>query len=113
MRTLIYVLAIAIGSFSVSCKKKAADVNPEYVGYWTAYDSYDGSSLVIESNSKAVYETTSGIATTTVRGKARVKGNTLKIVMKKFTINQEPKIDSSGYFVQYTMILDGTTYVKH
>ncbi|MNJ90842.1 hypothetical protein D3C87_84820 [compost metagenome] len=113
MRALIYVLAIAIASFSVACKKKAADVNPDYVGYWTVSGSYEGSSLVIQSNSKAVYETNSGAVTKTVRGKARIQGNTLKIVTKKFTIDQEPKIDSAGYFIQYTMILDGVTYVKH
>lgn len=105
-------MCLAIGLFSVSCKKKAADVSTDYVGYWIK--SSGGGSLMIDSDSKAVYENSSGTASVTVRGKARVKGNTLKIAVKKFTIDQKPTAGTSPLTMSTTtiMVLDGETYEK-
>jgi hypothetical protein len=110
MKTILYALGILVLLFSFSCKKKAAEVNANYVGYWHGYDSDKAYVLTINSDSKAVYES-NGIATVTVRGKARIKGSTLKIFTKKFTIDQEPTQDLSDEWT-YTMVLSGVTYVK-
>lgn len=53
-----------------------------------------------------------GNATKTVSGKARIKGDRLKIGLKGFSIDQFPTIDttiSSSRFI----ILDGITYYEH
>ncbi|WP_343634007.1 hypothetical protein [Fluviicola sp.] len=111
MRTLIYVLCIAALSFSVSCKKKVATVNSDYVGYWMGYDSDKSYSLVIGSDSKGVYESY-GVGTITVRGTVKIKGDKLKIFTKKFSVDQAPAKDPSDPWT-YTMVLDGVVYQRN
>lgn len=110
MKTIFCVLSILVLSLTFSCKKKAAEVNADYVGYWTGYDSDKSYSINIGSDSKAVFES-NGTATVTVRGTARVKGSTLKIFSKKFKIDQAPKLDP-GNQMTYSMVLNGVTYIK-
>lgn len=98
-------------SLSLSCKKKAADVNQNYVGYWSGYDSDKDYSLSIESNSKAVYETFNGEVSVSVKGKAKINGGTMKIFTKKFSIDQEPLQDSQDPS-KFTMVLNGVPYER-
>ena len=111
MKTISYVLMSALLLCTVSCKKKVATVNSDYVGTWMGYDAYKSYSLVIGSDSKGVYEA-SGSATFTVRGTVRIKGSTMKIVTKKLTIDQEPTQDPSNPW-HYTMKLNGVTYDRN
>lgn len=111
MKTIIYVLSIALLSCTVSCKKKVATVNSDYVGTWMGYDSDKSYSLVIGSDSKGVYESY-GAATFTVRGTVRVKGSVMKIFTKKLSIDQEPTQDPSDPWT-YTMKLNGVVYERN
>jgi hypothetical protein len=95
----------------VSCKKKIAQVNADYVGSWTASESDKTYSISIESNSKAVYIKYKGVTTTQIKGTARVRNKTLRIFTKKFKIDQEPRADAANPG-HYTMVLDGVAFEK-
>lgn len=115
MKKIITLILCTIVLFSpLSCKKKAADVNFKYVGVWysdSSSNSEESYSLEIGSNSRAVYTKYKGAGEVTVSGFARVKGNKLKVLSKKFSIDQEPKEFPEGSGA-YTMILDGITFTK-
>ncbi len=109
-KIITYTFGILMLLTVFSCKKKVAEVNSDYVGYWSASDT-DGKSygLSIESNSRAVYSTQKGITSTEIKGNARIKGSKLKVFTKKFAVDQEPLANPNNPGT-YTMILDGLTY---
>lgn len=96
----------------LSCKKKAAEVNSNYVGNWSGSDSEAGYTINIKSDSEASYLKLKGASHTEVEGKARIKGNMLKIFTKKFTIDSEPKLDNSSSDPSYIMTLDGIEFKR-
>lgn len=108
-KIITYTLSILLLLAAFSCKKKAAEVNPDYIGYWTGSDSEKSYSLEIQSSSKAVYNRYKDFSTVEVKGRAKIKGNTLKVLTKKFTIDQEPRQDALNPGT-YTMILDGIMF---
>ncbi|MNJ90861.1 hypothetical protein D3C87_85010 [compost metagenome] len=114
MRTTIFIWSIVFLSFSLSCKKKAADINPDYIGFWSGDDSDKYYRLSITSESRGVYRAVSydGDHRIKVGGKARIDGNTLKILTKKLTIDQPPQQDPSDP-KRYTLVLDGVVYERY
>lgn len=111
MKTIVCTLSILVFSLAVSCRKKVAEVNADYVGSWQGYDTEKSYSLTIEPNSKSVYATYQGVKTVTVKGQAKIKGSTLKVFTKRFKINQQPLQDQAQPW-KYTMVLNGITYQR-
>lgn len=112
----ITILSFLLLFMIFSCKKKITEVNNDYVGNWTAHDSEASYSIIIDSKSKASYFKYKGFSETEVSGFARIKGsNTLKILTKKFKIDQTPiqEIDTLTGALTYFMILDGLEYRRY
>lgn len=112
----ITILSFLLLFMIFSCKKKITEVNNDYVGSWSAYDSEASYSIDIDSDSKASYFKYKGYSKTEVSGTARIKGgNTLKILTKKFKIDQTPiqEIDTFSGSMTYLMILDGIEYRRY
>lgn len=114
MKNSIYLLSLAFILIGFnSCKPKAPEVNPEYVGSWYGYDNTSAYSITIGDNGVANYQKLSGILTVTASGKARVKGTKFKIGIKKFYMAQEPTLVNDDGYIYYQMILDDVVYERY
>lgn len=110
---LLPFLVVLLIAFT-ACKKKVAQVNADYVGYWEGSDGDAYYYIDIDSDSKARYQKVSGFSNVDMSGKAKIKGDKLKILLKKFHVDQHPKQDTSTYsYDVWTMVLDGITYYRY
>ena len=98
---------------NVSCKPKAPEVNPEYVGSWYGYDNSAAYTLTISENGVGSYQKFSGILTVTASGKTRVKGTKFKVGIKKFYMKQGPTLVNDNGYLYYEMILDDVVYERN
>ena len=106
-----FVLSLFVLLIAFSCKKKVADVNPDFIGSWSGSDSEASYSISIQSDSKAEYYKSKGFSETNITGNAKIKGDKLKIFTKKFRIDEMPKkVDESSGETQYMMVLDGIEF---
>lgn len=108
MKPLKILFAILFVLSLTACKKHIKE-NPEFVGYWTAYQGGTSYSLDITDKGRATYEEV-GFGELTASGRFRLKdGNILKInLLFSLEIDQFPRdADSAGL---RTMTLDGVDY---
>ena len=109
------------------CKKKAIDINPEYIGNWSALIDINDTStdLTIDDKGKAHYKKSGPTADEDFTRTARIKDNVLYLGHKKhFKITQEPTAEYDTVCVfnsngdelctiyNSTMILDNTLYYR-
>ena len=119
---LLIITALALAS---SCKKKAIDLNPEYIGEWrTEYDIHDGYIiLTIGDNGKANYTEYGLNAGVDLERMARIKDDVFYIGRKSLPIYQEPTLvsdttcawsSSGGICIVYsaTMLLGNWPYYR-
>lgn len=88
---LLILTALAVAS---SCKKKAIDLNPEYIGEWrTEYDVHDGYIiLTIGDDGKAHYMEYGPNANENLKRMARIKNDVFYIGRKGLDIFQGPTL---------------------
>jgi hypothetical protein len=106
------VLFIAIVALLIGCGKKAHKVDPNYVGKWVGQDDKHTYILVVQDGERGEWTKSdkalfSG-STKTINGHVRVSGNTLRVGLKKLSLDQEPQ----QFGNIYTMVLDGVNYYK-
>ncbi|MES2760655.1 MAG: hypothetical protein V4677_00545 [Bacteroidota bacterium] len=115
MKKIVSVLVILLIIGSFGCKKKVTDVNKDFIGLWYSESKYKSNfssaykSIEIKENSAAEYNDAGEGSNVNFSGKARIKGSTLKIGIKKFTVDEAPKrLGNVGNF--WRMKISGETY---
>ncbi|MGV3629773.1 MAG: hypothetical protein ACO1O6_01130 [Bacteroidota bacterium] len=109
----LLTLSVFMLLFMFSCKKPVTEVNTDFVGNWSGSDSEAGYTINIQSDSQASYLKLKGASQVNVTGKAKIKGDKLKIFTKKFHIDQFPtRQDPVSWTeeVEYLMVLDGIEF---
>lgn len=96
----------------LSCKKSNIDAHQNYIGVWSNNDGDVTRRLEVESNGKSFYEekTSSGFTNKYVshNGKFILDGSTLKIGLKKLTINNEPALNNDIWY----LTMENREYIK-
>jgi hypothetical protein len=107
---LIFALTIT------SCKKKVTEVNPDFVGEWYSESyftdgSLDAEYISIDETSYGIYENGSFFNQVSVKGKAKIGKDKLKIGLKGFHISLMPEeiLNTNNL---WQMKLDGKTFYK-
>jgi hypothetical protein len=101
------VLLVAFTALFAGCRKEAINVHPEMIGHWrTAAVGPGGTILEINEETSSMtynrpYERTIG--------KAKLKGNTLKIGREEFEVTEFPHYDGNG---DYIIKIDGGVLIK-
>lgn len=113
----VIILAFFILSFislNSGCKKKVADENPDFIGYWYGSDGEYSYEIDISETGSSSYLKTNGTTSVSSTGVARIKGDKLKIGLKKFSIEKYPAevLDPTGYNY-WVMTLEGISYARY
>lgn len=113
LKRIILFFTLFISISLVSCKKKAVEIYPNITGDWYAEGTFEEITLSIDSDSNAEYVKESSSGYITFTGKAKVRGNTLKIGFKKFKMTKLPEEKNlPGTSIIYkSMVLDGTEFI--
>ena len=85
MKFLLPLMILVLLS-SLSCGKKAVEIDPEWAKEWTSSYFDQKYKLIIKPNGRATFINNNG----SFRGFARIKQNTLTVGRGKFLITQYP-----------------------
>lgn len=105
------VILIVLAAFLVmGCRKSNIDEYQSYIGLWAATSNDNDYTLNVNDDGQATYNklSTNSGTSTTYSGKFIKKGSTLKIGLKKFTINKEPAL----YNGKWRLTMDDIEYTK-
>jgi hypothetical protein len=106
-----FLAFIFLCTITFSCKKSNISDHEDYIGVWNNSNGSTTRKLEVKSNGKSFYEeeTISGNSTKkkSYKGRFILENTTLKIGLKKFTINQEPALKNGTWFftmddIEYT-----------
>ena len=113
---ILIILQLLTFIVLLGCKKKVVDVNKDFIGIWYNAAKFEGSgvstgykSIEIKDNSAGEYSDFGEFGNTNFTGKARIKGSVLKIGVKKFKIDSEPKLIGNLGNI-WTMTISGEAY---
>lgn len=104
IKLLLCVVLIGGAMMFSSCSKELEGDELDYVGTWEG----DYTTINIQANGDGSYEYYDGFLSKTASGKVRVKGDNLRIGIKKLSIDEKPHEDSYGW----TMTLDGEEFER-
>jgi hypothetical protein len=92
------------------CRKEAIEIHPEMEGHWRTEAVGPGGVVVeIEEGKQSSYFNSDVPEEINEKGKARIKGDKLKIGKEELTINEFPRYDMNG---DYSMVVNGNTLIK-
>jgi hypothetical protein len=107
----ILVLSLLMGVLAItaiSCRK-VTKTHPEFVGFWSASDGSTVYVIEIKDDGEGRYQESSSVMSSNKwEGPARYKNGTLKIGIKKLSVDKEPfQVSGNNY-----MEVEGKTFIR-